>query len=376
MERFVFFNGKTRGARCNAARPKTSGKTAFFPRSDRSYGLEREAFQTQKALDRSKRPQDGRGMEDKAPLPLVSVIVPVYNTARYLEQCLSSLCSQTLHDIEIVCINDGSTDASETIIKDFCVRDPRVRLVSQKNAGVCEARKNGMRLARGRYIGFVDSDDYVDSDFYELLYAAALKEQADIVATSAIFPFLDDGKILPQKMSAIIRDTPSLTPEERARMFLGTTVGCNKLYTADICRKAASFYLSEENRAEDNAFTISALILADKVTVITAPRYFYRQHGASICHQTISLPAMLRIYAMYCRLLEDVENLSLSPADLRIYKRYILRRRNWDCFQIAEQLPGLTERLAFVRQTRDAGFQFSWLLRKLRRTWRNVIKGW
>lgn len=313
-------------------------------------------------------------MNDKAPRPLISVIVPVYNTARYLEQCLSSLCSQTLHNIEIVCINDGSTDASESIIKDFCARDSRVRLVSQNNAGVCAARKNGIRLARGRYIGFVDSDDYVDSDFYACLYAAAQREQADIVATSAIFPFHDDGTILPQKMSAITRDTPSLTPEERARMFLGTTVGCNKLYTAAICQKAASYYLSEENRAEDNAFTISALILAGKVTLITAPRYFYRQHEASICHQGISLPAMLRIYAMYRRLLADVENFALPSADLRIYRRYLLRRRNWDCFQIAEQLPGLCAQLTFVRRTRDAGFQFSWLLRKLRRTWQTISK--
>lgn len=312
-------------------------------------------------------------MEDDA-RPLVSIIVPVYNTAQYLEQCLSSLCNQTLRNIEILCVNDGSTDASEAIIREFCARDPRVRLVNQPNAGVCEARKNGIRRARGEYIGFVDSDDYVDHDFYERLYAAALKEQADIVATCAIFPFHDDGKILPQKMSAITSDTPSLSPEERARMFLSMAGGCNKLYTTSICQKVAPCYRAKENGAEDNAFTIPALILAEKVTLITAPRYFYRQHDASICHQKISSSALLSIYAMYCCLLETIQNFTLSPADLRIYRKYILRRRNWDCFHHSEKLPGLAGQLAFVWQTRDIGFQFSWLLRKLRAVWRRMMR--
>ena len=311
-------------------------------------------------------------MEDDA-RPLVSVIVPVYNTARYLPQCLSSLCAQTLHAIEILCINDGSTDASEDIIREFCARDARVRLISQPNAGAYTARKNGMRRARGEYIGFVDSDDHVDPDFYELLYAAARREQAELAATTAILPFHDAGELLPPKPSPIAADTPSLSAEQRARFFLSTASACNKLYKKSLCMSLIPLCTAKENRAEDNTITIPALILANKVTVITRPRYFYRQHAHSNCQKRLDIPSLLNIYDMYCRILHTAREIS-AASDYPIYRKAILRRRNWECFQLSEKLPGLSEQLAFVWRTRDAGFQLSWLARKLRSLWRGMTQ--
>lgn len=313
-------------------------------------------------------------MNENAPRPLVSVIVPVYNTARYLPQCLSSLCAQTLHDIEILCINDGSTDASEDIIREFCARDARVQLVSQPNAGVCEARKNGIRRARGQYIGFVDSDDHVDHDFYERLYAAACREQADIAVTCAIFPFDDAGTIFPQKESAYVHEKVISTAEERSRLFLATGVLWNKLYSNELCRKVAALYSVTASATEDNAFSIPCHILAQKIVLVTQPRYFYRQHGASICHQKVEVATIQKSYEMYGHILEAVHDFRLKDADYRIFRKYILRRRNWDCFQLSEKLPGLSEQLAFVWRTRDLSFQFPWLLRKLRSSWRRLSK--
>lgn len=314
-------------------------------------------------------------MEDIFPLPLISVIVPVYNTARYLEQCLSSLCSQTLRNIEILCVNDGSTDASEAIIKEFCARDPRVRLVSQPNAGVCEARKNGIRNARGQFIGFVDSDDYVGSDFYECLYAAACREKADVVATCAIFPFDDTGTVFPQKESAYIREKVLSTAEERGKLFLGTGVLWNKVYRKELCQSVAPLYSEKANAAEDNAFSIPCHILAQKIFLVTQPRYFYRQHEASICHQKITTASLQKSYEIYGGILETARRFNLKDSDLRIYRKYILRRRNWDCFQLSEKLPGLFSQLRFVQQTRDVGFQLSWFLRKLRAVCRRMLCG-
>ena len=104
----------------------------------------------------------------------VSVIIPVYNVDKYLEECLQSVCSQTLKDIEIICINDGSTDKSGQILKDFAKKDKRIILIEQENRGVSIARNNGLKAARGEYIGFVDSDDCIDPDFYEKLENACL----------------------------------------------------------------------------------------------------------------------------------------------------------------------------------------------------------
>ncbi|MDR3001293.1 MAG: glycosyltransferase family 2 protein [Fibromonadaceae bacterium] len=111
----------------------------------------------------------------------ISVIVPVYNVEPYLRRCLDSLINQTLKDIEIICINDGSPDNSLAIIKRYAKRDERVKIIDLKeNRGVSVARNSGMKIAKGEYIGFCDPDDYVDLDFYEKLYKLAKNKNADI----------------------------------------------------------------------------------------------------------------------------------------------------------------------------------------------------
>ena len=113
--------------------------------------------------------------------PKVSVIIPVYNTAPYLRRCLDSVTGQTLPDIEIICVNDGSTDDSSDILQEYAARDARVKLIDfAENKGVSFARNAGIDAACGEYIGFVDSDDYPEYDFYEQLYAAAKMEKADV----------------------------------------------------------------------------------------------------------------------------------------------------------------------------------------------------
>lgn len=110
----------------------------------------------------------------------VSVIVPAYNMENYIKRCLDSLVFQTLKDIEIICINDGSTDNSLHTFEEYAAKDDRIKIYSQENLGLSAARNLGIEKATGEYIGFVDSDDYVDSDFYEKLYNAAVENNADI----------------------------------------------------------------------------------------------------------------------------------------------------------------------------------------------------
>lgn len=112
----------------------------------------------------------------------VSVIVPVYNVAPYLHKCLDSIINQTLQDIEIICVNDCSTDNSLEILKEYSEKDSRIKLIDFKeNKGVSAARNAGIKNAQGEYIGFVDSDDWIDLDFYEKLYTKAIKTGCDIV---------------------------------------------------------------------------------------------------------------------------------------------------------------------------------------------------
>jgi len=111
----------------------------------------------------------------------VSIVVPVYNVAPYLGRCLDSLVGQTLRDIEIICVDDASTDNSLEILREYEKRDSRIHVIALgKNSGVATARNAGIDAARGEYLGFVDSDDFVDTNFYEKLYDAAKKTDADM----------------------------------------------------------------------------------------------------------------------------------------------------------------------------------------------------
>jgi len=111
---------------------------------------------------------------------LVSIIIPVYNTEDYLKQCLDSLVNQSLENIEIICINDGSTDNSLNILQDYAAKDSRIKIIDKKNEGQSVARNMGFKEASGEYIAFVDSDDYIDLDAYEKLYEFAQKHDNDM----------------------------------------------------------------------------------------------------------------------------------------------------------------------------------------------------
>jgi len=116
----------------------------------------------------------------------ISIIVPIYNAELYLKRCLDSLINQTISDIEILCINDGSTDNSKEIIQDFVKIDSRIKLFSFDKSGVSAARNKGIDIASGTFIGFVDADDYVDTDYFEKLYNAAEKHNCDIACSNII----------------------------------------------------------------------------------------------------------------------------------------------------------------------------------------------
>lgn len=114
-------------------------------------------------------------------MPKISIIVPVYNTEKYLQQCLDSIISQTLKDIEIICVNDGSTDNSLNILKEYAERDDRIKIISKANSGYGHSMNIGIENACGDYIGIVESDDYVELNMFETLYQKAIEYNVDIV---------------------------------------------------------------------------------------------------------------------------------------------------------------------------------------------------
>jgi len=112
---------------------------------------------------------------------LISVVLPVYNAERFLRQCLDSIINQTLRNIEIICVDDGSTDGSLAILREYAARDARVIIVTQENKGAGAARNKGIEVARGEYLSFLDSDDFFELSMLEKAHAKVVKDNADIV---------------------------------------------------------------------------------------------------------------------------------------------------------------------------------------------------
>ena len=118
-------------------------------------------------------------------MPKISFIIPVYNVAPYLPKCLDSVLAQTLTDIEVICINDGSTDDSGKILHDYAAKDKRIKVINQSNQGISAARNAGLKMVQSNYVMFVDSDDYIAFDMAEKLYQTMIKENPDMVICSA-----------------------------------------------------------------------------------------------------------------------------------------------------------------------------------------------
>jgi glycosyltransferase involved in cell wall biosynthesis len=113
--------------------------------------------------------------------PKVSVVIPCYNVEKYLRQCLDSVVNQTLKELEIICVNDGSTDSTLDIIKEYAAKDPRVSYIDKPNAGYGDSMNKGFDQATGEYIGIIESDDYADLDMFEKLYTCAKEHDLDAV---------------------------------------------------------------------------------------------------------------------------------------------------------------------------------------------------
>lgn len=128
---------------------------------------------------------------------MISIIVLVYNTEKYLKRCLDSLLSQTIEDIEIICVNDGSTDTSGTILSDYANLDSRIRVITQCNKGMCATRNRGIEEARGEWFMIVDSDDWIDSDTCETAIKAAIDNNADLVFWPYVREY-EDGRSAPR----------------------------------------------------------------------------------------------------------------------------------------------------------------------------------
>lgn len=208
---------------------------------------------------------------------MISVIVPVYNVEKYLERCVKSIAAQTYKDLEILLIDDGSTDKSGKMCDDFQQTDSRIKAFHKQNGGLSDARNYGIEHSAGEFISFVDSDDYIDEKMLETLHRLITENDADLAVCSAMDVF--EGKEITQVKE--IKEFNLNKVESYKYMLRGDGIpsACNKLYkrqtVGDVRFPVGKLY-------EDGFFTPQILKRVEKTAVTSKPMYYYFRRADSI----------------------------------------------------------------------------------------------
>jgi len=221
-------------------------------------------------------------------MPLISVIVPVYGTEKYLRKCLDSLLEQTYKNIELIIVNDATKDDSEEIIKEYIMKYNNIKYVRhKKNKGLFQARVSGAEEATGDYIAFVDSDDYISQDFYRLLIRKSINKNCDMVVCNTVFEEIDGTRNI-RPLYQLCFEKDELSAEEIKEKFFSQTGFCfswhtvwNKIYSKELWDKCYEYYKKMNEHlimTEDIAFSTLLLYNTEKLALEYHANYFYCKH--------------------------------------------------------------------------------------------------
>lgn len=255
-------------------------------------------------------------------MPKVSIIVPIYNVEQYLDRCMESLLKQTLKDIEIIMVDDGSPDNCQKMCDEYAKKDGRIKVVHKKNAGLGMARNSGLEVATGEFVAFVDSDDFTDIDAYRSLYDKAQETHADVVYAGFIMQNSDktesecfvldkewNGKEIVSFLKSLIFDT--LPDKETIWMSVW-----NGIYKREIIEKNSIRFLSErEYLSEDVLFHTMLLPLCEKIVCIPKTFYHYCYNGTSLTHCNFKREKIASNIKLYEKLVEISHKYKLEGLD-------------------------------------------------------------
>lgn len=257
----------------------------------------------------------------------ISIIVPVYNVEAYLEKCVESILKQTYTNLEILLVNDGSTDKSGELCDKLALRDHRIRVIHKENGGLSDARNRGIDEASSNLIGFIDSDDYIDEDMYETLYRQMVASKADL----SMCGHYDVYHQIPEKQVAEIK-TWELMPEEAIKMVMEAKIlsvtAVNKLYKKALFEQLR-FRIGKI--AEDAFIMVDLIHQCSKIVATNEKKYYYVHRENSITTQKFSLKFLNVIEAYE----QNAKIISENYPDL--YDVAIMRL-NWAYFYVLDRL--------------------------------------
>lgn len=258
----------------------------------------------------------------------ISVIIPIYNSEKLLRKCIDSVCGQTYRDLEIICIDDGSTDGSGAILDNYAERDSRIIAIHQENAGESAARNTGLRIMTGDYFAFLDCDDWIEPDTYELLLHRALLENADLVAASWFRETDESSEAIINKYSVV----DELFNREQLLMYIyqrdsyqGFAYMWDKLYRRNLffdSNNEKIFFDEELILGGDVLFLARMALNTHSATYIDAPVYHYTQRKDSGCHSRDTKKRWDWVLA-YIKVIKYIEDENIETNAMIWIKRFL-----------------------------------------------------
>ena len=262
--------------------------------------------------------------------PKISIIIPIYNSEKYLKSCLDSVCSQTYPNIEIICVNDGSTDTSPDIIQSYAKKDDRFVVINQKNNGLSYTRNVGVNNATGEWISFVDSDDYIScgmcqglisalshADFDIYMFNGVLMPEGDVPEGTVLRKFFYDS-------NWNTKESNLYSFKDCKNPFYGNLSVWNKIYSKKFIDSSAIKF-KENITFEDQLYTVEAMIKAKTIYIDNRVFYYYVQHGSSIMHSLKE-----NAFDIF-EIMSDVRKL-LVEHDLYDYEKYVFLQHKYNVY--------------------------------------------
>lgn len=288
--------------------------------------------------------------------PTFSIVIPVYNNERFLQKCIDSILKQTYSDFELLLIDDGSTDKSGAICDEYAKRDNRIRAFHQKNQGVSLARNKGIEEARGRYINFVDSDDWVYDNYLESYVRARKNFDYDVVYTEITRVFRGESNVVPLKKQSADR-MEDLSGILSFLIRCGEFgYACNKSFKKDFLFRHRLRFDYRIPYHEDAVFMAELCLKMPSVCLYPVPTYLYNIHLSSQSfNKSIAFEKYYLACIMVCdKLLLLAKRLNSSNLDF-VVKRYCQEER---CLMVVKmyrinEVPGRKERLGYLKKLQD-----------------------
>lgn len=307
---------------------------------------------------------------------LVSVIIPVYNGEKYIAKCIESLLNQTYKDIEIIIINDGSTDATSMIVNNLIDKDKRINQIITNNLGVSSARNCGIKVAKGKYITFVDSDDTVQNNYIEYLYLIIKKENCDIALTRYPNKIVDENKYEIDTSDDKVRFVKGSYAAKEMLSYKIVISSWNKMFKKDLLIDHSIVFNTDLSYGEGFEFVIKAFFNANKVAIGSKKIYNYRVDNENSVMTSYKEKLVTGSFESLQSILNSIKNLQNDEEKQILINSW--KYANWhtycDCFNTIIGCNVKSKNKALYKKIKSACRRYAFSGLKLKLLYKDYIK--